>query len=110
MFVPSFQSCLLFVLALLVIIFDVWLFALSVKIFAEKIQNGVDAFVGVMLSATLELLGVFAEDTLKHVGSHHTRVHIPHFVYCFSIGQNKTTLGAQGVYHFFFAHKFEVSI
>jgi|PersoiStandDraft_1058852.scaffolds.fasta_scaffold245998_1 hypothetical membrane protein len=94
MFVPSFQSCLLFVLTLLVIIFDVWLFAFSVKIFAEKIQNGVDAFVGVMLSATLELLGVFAEDTLKHVGSYNTRVHIPHFVYRFSIGQNKTTLGA----------------
>ena len=85
MLVPSFQSRLLFVLTLLIIVFDVWLLAFSVKILSEKIQNCVNAFVGVMLSATLELLGVFAEDTLEHVRSNHTRFHIPHFVHRFSI-------------------------
>ena len=107
---PSFKSRFLFVLALLVVIFDVWFFAFSIKIFAEKIENGVDAFVGVVLPTTLELLGVFAEDTLEHVRSDHTRIHIPHFIHCFRISQNKTAVSAQSVFLFFFYYKFEVFV
>ena len=107
---PSFKSRILFVLALLVVIFDVGFFAFSIKIFAEKIENSVDAFVGVVLPTTLELLGVFAEDTLEHVRSDHTRIHIPHFIHCFRISQNKTAISAQSVFLYLFTYKFEVSV
>ena len=107
---PSFKSRFLFVLALLVVIFDVWFFAFSIKIFAEKIENGVDAFVRVVLPTTLELLGIFAEDALEHVRSDHTRIHIPHFIHCFRISQNKTAVSAQSVFLFLFYDKFEVFV
>ena len=107
---PSFKSRFLFVLALLVVIFDVWFFAFSIKIFAKKIENGVDAFVGVVLPTTLELLGIFTENALEHVRSDHTRIHIPHFIHCFRISQNKTAVSAQSVFLFLFYYKFEVFV
>jgi len=110
MLMPGFQSRFLFVLAFFVVIFDVWFFALSIKVLAEKIKYGIDAFVGVMLSTTLKLLCVFAENTLEHIRSDDSRTHVPHFVYCFCIGQNKTTLSAQGVSFLFFAYKSEVAV
>jgi len=110
MFMPSFQSRFLFVLALFVVIFDVWFFALSIKVLAEKIKYGVDTFVGVMLPTTLKLLCVFAEYAFEHIRSDDSRAHVPHFVDCFCIGQNKTTISAQGVSFLFFAYKSEVAV
>ena len=45
MLVPGFQCSFLFILNFLVVIFNIGLFALSVKILAKKVENGVDALV-----------------------------------------------------------------
>ena len=43
MLVPGFQCSFLFILNFLVVIFNIGLFALSVKILAKQVKNGVDA-------------------------------------------------------------------
>ena len=80
MLVPAFGSCLLLVLSLLVAVLDVWLLAVAVKVFAQKVENCGQALVRIVLTVALELLSVFPEDPLEHVWPDYAGVSVPHFV------------------------------
>ena len=107
MSVPRIESRFLLCQTLLLVHVDVGLLPFSVQVFAQQIQNCVDALVWVMLLVVIELWSILSQDPFEKVWSHNWTVHVPHLVQRFRVCLHQATLGAKWVFDFKIVDKFE---
>lgn len=80
MLVPGVVSRVLYGPAFIDLHVYIRLLAMPVKILSEKVKYGVNALVRIVLTISLELWGILAEDTFEHVWGHAEAIHIPHLI------------------------------
>jgi hypothetical protein len=76
--IPSILGCLGITLTICISLLNIWLFILLVEIFSHKVQNSIDALLGVMLTISFESDVVLAKDPLEEIRSHNLVAVLPH--------------------------------
>jgi hypothetical protein len=109
-FVPRLLRRLFFRPAFVFSHFDIRLLTFAVEIFSEQVEHGVDAFVRVMLAVALELRSVFSEDAFEQVGTHNTRVLVPHLIHKLGPSHHEPSFSAKRVFLSLMLDKLEPSI
>ena len=95
--VPSLLGNLFVRSSVALCVFDEWLLALPVQIFAHQIQNGRDTLMRVVLAVAAELLSIFTQDSLEEVRSDDVIGLIPHLIDELSVSHNQAALCTQRV-------------
>jgi hypothetical protein len=71
--------------------FNIGLLRLTEKVLTQKVKDGIDALLRVVLSISFELLSVVTEYLFEHGWSHNRLITVPHLIKKLSVGLNKSS-------------------